>query len=567
MFEEMETEGSKLQQYGFEVSLPSWDRSGIPRKGMGALGEEEIVRLLGESVEAQDRELDRIIGERRSALAREMEEVETHERFSWVMRFMEPLLANVRNLHRESTELLWNLWMQSSFWKTWADTQTDVLLGNDERTIASRLREFGEGFVRRVHELREKEHSTAEREMLDGIILAYRSFEEGFLETVSGERRVASLVRTEASADEMMRWFVAHERVEGHDLNEAARGIGQLNLVIRSTLNLVLGVTVLAMLVGAMGFYRYTRSFRRRLEGLIKGIGKMAGGDLEVRLESREDELGVVAKSLNKMAFDLKELQAQLIHSEKLASIGTLAGGVAHEFNNLLGSVVIEVESALLYEDKATMKSALSEIQKSADAAAVIVRNLLNFSKKLKPDRKRLPLDQVVEDALQLVRRDLGNRKVRVHKELSPDVQVYADPGQLQQVFVNLFANARDAMPQGGILTVRSEQGQGGGMARISVSDTGNGIPPGDRERLFEPFYTTKGGHGAGATPGTGLGLYVSREIVRSHGGDLRLEESGSGGTRFVVEIPTGAGIERGAENRMSETLREIGKNTGRGGS
>lgn len=240
----------------------------------------------------------------------------------------------------------------------------------------------------------------------------------------------------------------------------------------------------------------------------------------------------------------LHESQERLRHSQRLEAIGRLAGGVAHSFNNLLASVAFHAE--LILDNHGTeqdRKRHALEIQKVSDRAAELARHLLAFSRKQALNPEPLSLGHLIVNLEPMLRRLLGE-DVELRIDLDPEAgAVYADLGQLEQVLLNLVANARDAMPDGGILTLRTDRevlSEGnpldlppGQYARLTVADTGVGFSPETREHLFEPFYTTKE-----KGKGTGLGLATVYGIVRQSGGDVRVESEPGRGATFLIHLP-----------------------------
>lgn len=235
-----------------------------------------------------------------------------------------------------------------------------------------------------------------------------------------------------------------------------------------------------------------------------------------------------------------RALEEQLRQSQKMDAIGRLAGGVAHDFNNLL--TVINAEADLLLCDLPEphpQREALTAIRDAGWRAAELTAQLLVFSRKAIVAPKLLDLNQVVATSARLLRRVIGE-DVRLLTELAPGVpNVKIDPGQLEQVLMNLAVNARDAMPRGGLLTIgtasffsATETTAAGHYAQLTVSDTGQGISEQIREQIFEPFFTTKG-----VGKGTGLGLATVYGIVLQAGGTISVQ-SQSGGTCFRILLP-----------------------------
>jgi len=230
---------------------------------------------------------------------------------------------------------------------------------------------------------------------------------------------------------------------------------------------------------------------------------------------------------------DRSELEKRLVQADKLSSIGLLAAGVAHEVNTPLA--VISTYAQLLAKQISgdDQKSKLLEkIAKQTFRASEIVNSLLNFSRTSSTDFVELEVNRVIKETVSLIEHQLLKAAVEIKLDLEGDLPpVKANAGKMQQVFLNLFLNARDAMPFGGVLTIRSWSEEG--AARICVSDNGEGIAPENLARIYDPFFTTKG-----AKKGTGLGLSVTYGIVREHAGSIEVDSRPGEGTRFYLELP-----------------------------
>ena len=244
-----------------------------------------------------------------------------------------------------------------------------------------------------------------------------------------------------------------------------------------------------------------------------------------------------------------KKLEAQLLHSQRLESVGTLAGGVAHDLNNVLTPLMMVC--SVLREKLADPadRALMTQMEIGAKRGAAIVRQLLTFSRDLPPARSAVDLARQIEEMRDIMRGTFPREiklVVRLSEKLWP---VTADPIQLHQVLMNLCINARDAMPAGGTLVLEAENiplpagelpveadGRDGRSVKITVSDTGLGIPPENIGRIFDPFFTTKG-----VGKGTGLGLSTVHGIVKSHGGSITVASEPRGGTSFQVLWPASA--------------------------
>ncbi len=232
---------------------------------------------------------------------------------------------------------------------------------------------------------------------------------------------------------------------------------------------------------------------------------------------------------------ELSRTQAQLVHSEKLASLGVLAGGVAHEINNPL-MVILGRTELMLMDDSAgdSAKQDLGTIRAETERIANIVQGLLAFSRKSRQDKiETIDLNEILARTLMLSEHQLIVGNVTLKKDFARNLPtIQANPGELQQVFMNLIINAHHAMPDGGELSIRTGIIPDGRLF-AEIQDSGCGIPPEDVNRIFDPFFTTKE-----EGKGTGLGLAVSRNIVQSHGGEIGVQSTLDRGTTFRVVLP-----------------------------
>lgn len=248
-------------------------------------------------------------------------------------------------------------------------------------------------------------------------------------------------------------------------------------------------------------------------------------------------ENATLYEELRKKIEDLKRSQQELVQSSKLAAVGTLAAGVAHEFNNLLAAISGHAELALVSKVAGERNRALDVVVESVDRAKRITTNLLTFARRREPRMDLAVVTEAVESPLRLMERELEKSNIKLVRKFSEVHPVVCDSGQISQVCLNLLTNARDAMlPEGGTLTV--EVRERADDVIISFADTGSGIPDEIMDKLFEPFVTTKGPLGGGQTVGTGLGLSVSYGIVKNHGGTIEVETELGKGSTFTVCLP-----------------------------
>jgi len=285
------------------------------------------------------------------------------------------------------------------------------------------------------------------------------------------------------------------------------------------------------------------------LNATMKRAGK---GDLSVRAdERRSDEVGELGRAFNHMMDELEEAQeaarvqaAQLAHTEKMAAVGTLAAGVAHEINNPLAGIMNCVESMIDHpEDAALRQKYLNLTRDGLRRIERIVHNLLDFSRPREPRPELTSLNHSINHVVELVDYQLTQGQIQVHLNLQPDgAMVLADHFQMEQLLLNLVLNAIAAMPEGGVLTLRTRTS--GSEVLAEVCDTGVGIPEDVRQHIFDPFFTT---HELGK--GTGLGLAVSRRIAQAHGGRIEVESEVGEGSVMRVMIPHQRNHEPGEDN------------------
>jgi signal transduction histidine kinase len=282
---------------------------------------------------------------------------------------------------------------------------------------------------------------------------------------------------------------------------------------------------------------------------LTDAVRRLSQGDTEVKVETQtEDEIGILANAFNQMIVDLNKSREQLIQQEKLASVGQLAAGVAHELNNplvgILGYSQFALEKIskkplrdLTTDDIRTYSQHLKDIGDQAKRCKIIVQNLLKFAQSsTKVAFQPLDLNSVLMDTLAFTRHQMEMNRVELITNLADWLpKVMGNPNQLQQVFTNIILNAIQAMPQGGELRVSTEMidEKTQKMIQITFSDIGCGIPEENLDKVFEPFFTTKK-----VGQGTGLGLSVSYGILKDHGGNIEVESTEGRGATFTIILP-----------------------------
>ncbi len=318
---------------------------------------------------------------------------------------------------------------------------------------------------------------------------------------------------------------------------------------------LLLGVGLVAILAGGMLIYVISDTVTRPLASLVDGVGALGRGDFAYPLEiAGHDELSELTQAFDGMRSTLQrneaqreQLEGQLRQSSKIEALGRLDGSVAHDFNNLL--TVIRGHSELLL-DRLQPGNALysnsQQILKTADRAASLTRQMLAFSRMQALQPKTLDVNELVAEMGKLLRR-LIREDIEFSVRLGDSLgRIKADPGQLEQVLLNLTVNASDAMPMGGTLTIETQNAivdseyarthpsvEPGAYVLVSVTDTGLGMDAATKARIFEPFFTTKE-----PGKGTGLGLATVYGVVKQSGGCICVESNPGKGTRFDVYMP-----------------------------
>ena len=356
-----------------------------------------------------------------------------------------------------------------------------------------------------------------------------------------------------------------------------SRGLDELQEEIDLFELSMLGIGAAAILIAVLFSLWFSAWMSRPISALSKAAEEVGAGRLGRRVEIfAADELGLLVRTFNSMVeriaertSDLEqeiaerrraeaertELEEQLRQSKKLEAIGMLAGGLAHDFNNLL-TVVMGYSELLLEEMEADdpQRPSIKEINRAGERCSNLVRQLLAFSRRQLLQPRICALNELVDDMEKMLLRLIGD-DIELKTDYNPDAGlVYVDPGQIEQVVMNLVVNARDAMPDGGQVLIETaplvvDAGAGvllpdmrpGPYARVAVSDTGTGMDAQTREYIFEPFFTTKD-----RNRGTGLGLSTVYGIIKQSGGHIQVQSEPELGTRFEVLLPQVSGqVER----------------------
>lgn len=296
---------------------------------------------------------------------------------------------------------------------------------------------------------------------------------------------------------------------------------------------------ILFVILGVGVAWYISRLLVRPLFQMQTYMEKIAHGDFTPIPDSecKSQEFFSLFRAFNRMINELEHHQEQLLQSGKIAAIGTLTAGIAHELNNPINNIVLTAEA--LKEEFSTSgqeeaQDLINDILAQSQRASEIVRNLLDFSRSEQPVSEPVNIIHILRDTLKLVQNQVTLSGVEVERDLPPDLPIiHGNPKTLQQIFLNLFINAIQAMRDGGILAVRARTENGGHWLKVEVADTGTGIDPEDLPHIFEPFYSTKE-----VGRGTGLGLSVSYSIAQKHGGHIEVKSQKGEGSTFTVVLP-----------------------------
>lgn len=292
--------------------------------------------------------------------------------------------------------------------------------------------------------------------------------------------------------------------------------------------NIIL-VALVAIVPVALLALPIARMITRPLEGMAQASHQVAQDNTQVRIPNRGvGEVAVLSQAFNTMVAELEETQAQLIRKEKLASMGQLAAGVAHQLNNPLGTILLF--SDILLQDMPEGAHGSKDVQmiaREARRAKEIVTALLNFARQQKVWAQPTALDTLLHELIESARQQPAYDPIQIVEQIAPDLpQIEADPAQLPNISVNLMDNAADAMPDGGTLTIQADPSPDHRSVVVQVKDTGCGISPEHIKQLFSPFFTTKP-----VGQGTGLGLSIAYGIVKMHQGTIQVKSQVGKGT------------------------------------
>jgi signal transduction histidine kinase len=446
------------------------------------------------------------------------------------------VLVHMREIHSRMVEVQARqhavrsaLEVASAIRDTYAHQAHTLILGNDSHL------HFYETAARRVTRLTEEMKGQAlgpeEQAWVADIERAQRSldtlFREALLPAVLAgrqedmEREHGRALGLVSQMEERTDLLVSHFN---RSVDAAEARVGELqSSAFQWTLFFLVGAPLLAMGVGVY----IVRSVARPVARLREGAARLAAGDMHARIDvATPDEFGELARQFNAMTAALREHQERLVQSEKLAGIGRMAAGVAHEINNPL-TVILGYVGMMKKKAEGSLREDLQVIEDEAMRSRNIVQELLALSRPLQAEPEPVDLRALCEDVVERLRQ--GGRLGAVRVDVEGEARTTGHLTKLRQVVLNLVLNAVDACGDEGRVRVRLVQTETG--AEVHVEDTGPGLSLTARERLFEPFFTTK-------PSGTGLGLAISQSIVQAHGGNLEAAAGTGPGAHFTVWLP-----------------------------
>lgn len=440
--------------------------------------------------------------------------------------------------------------------------------------------------VDRVKELVYKDEKYKEREIGTATIFQYDLRISTNVRDEHGERAIGTRVSKEVNTAVLERgeawidrafvvndWYItAYEPIK--NINDEIIGILYVGMLERpyidTTNRVIFGFIIIAVICVVLLLvilYFSTTQIINPLQKMVVATQKIAKGDLTHKLNVRSsDEIGDLAKSFDKMTEELRvandklidwgktlekkveerteeirKMQSHLIQQEKLASLGKLAAGIAHEINNPLGGILIY--SHLLLEEAPSgspERDNLKKIVKETTRCKDIVKGLLQFARPRDPEMIQTEVNEILENSLSIMEGQALFQNIELQKRYANDLpKIVADNAQLQQVFMNIILNGVEAMDGNGTLTIKTFLGDDKKNIHIEFVDTGHGIKEENKKRLFEPFFTTKE-----VGKGTGLGLAISYSIIQKHKGTIKVTSQEGKGSTFTVIIPVKKEIE-----------------------
>lgn len=445
--------------------------------------------------------------------------------------------TNIYELHRLS-QLHRTVAMRKDLLLSIKNNQGDIILRGKRLVLEDATQETGMvGIVRRCLRCHDDQPTRRKVTRLKDQVEAYYRQSQGVFAAPAGSRLAEQRAGAAlAMGDELIGNVEAIIRLTSSNLERQEREILR---EINRRKSILFALVILGPFFAVGLAFFLIRGLTRPLEGLLEATRRLKAGDLDHRLEGLTDEFGEVASSFNEMAASLKRQMLEMQRTEQLRVCGEMAAGLAHEIRNPLAGMKVSIEvlmSELNMEprDRQVLEKVIEQIRH----IELLMKNLLNYARPAAARPARIDVNKLVEQTGYFITRHpsfaSGGSVKRLVQELDERLpEITGDPQKLQQVFLNLLLNAADATPDGGVITVRTGSEAEEKTVTVEVRDTGKGVPPEMREKIFQPFFTTKG-----KGKGTGLGLAVSKRIVEEHGGSIKVEENFPQGAVFKVLLP-----------------------------
>ncbi|NOZ60007.1 MAG: DUF3365 domain-containing protein [Euryarchaeota archaeon] len=290
----------------------------------------------------------------------------------------------------------------------------------------------------------------------------------------------------------------------------------------------LLSLGIMLAILGIMRFVVITP-----LNKVKEAAIKLSKRDYSARVDvDKEDELGELARVFNSMVEELKNKEAQVIQSEKMATVGKLAAGIAHQINNPLANIILYSQIHREEVKDEETRKVLEIIEEEASLASKVVQGLLDFSRQREFKNEVAQVNEIIKKMLNILKPQLQYKNIKLELDLDERLpEIKGDSSKLLDAFINIATNAIDAMKEGGKLTIRTYRSDG--RVVVEIRDTGVGIPEEHLGKIFDPFFTTKE-----VGKGTGLGLYITYSIIEKHGGEIEVESEVGRGTTFRIYLP-----------------------------
>ena len=308
---------------------------------------------------------------------------------------------------------------------------------------------------------------------------------------------------------------------------------------INYTNNILFGLILTGYIFALIIFIPLAKNIDKSLKKIITGIKGIRLGNFDRKIElSQKDEFGMIAESFNELMIkialynnQISKLQDDMIKSAKLTTAGQLAAGLAHEIRNPLSSIKMMVQLISRRHIKIENSSEVQTILKEIDRMNLLIKDLLEYAKPSQLNYTRGNINSIIKNALRIFEHNLNHQKIIVTEKYASDqIIINADINKIKAVLINLIINSVQAMPQGGILKIKTKIKKTNTLV-LAVGDTGKGIPKTDIKNIFEPFFTTK-------IEGTGLGLALSKMIIERHSGKIKIRSFENRGTCFFIYLP-----------------------------